>query len=155
MEYGCAWAKEKKSDPALLAEDTTESPLEKLSHGTFIKIQFSSETRPRSLSKLATDWRVWATVLRTRTAIGQILLGRSPLAKFNAKLTVTHGGVTHDKCIEPEFLYPSDIERKPPLRFLDLVKYHKEHDEAPNRQNQAGRNLSDLANGAHYRRTNS
>ena len=27
------------------------------------------------------------------------------------------------------FLYPSDVERKPPYRFLDLVKYHKEHAE--------------------------
>jgi hypothetical protein len=129
MQYGCAWAKEKRPDAALLAEDTTESPLENLPRGTFIKIQFASETRPRSLSKLATDWRVWATVLRTRTAIGQILLGRSPIVKFKAKLTVIHGGVTHVENIEPKFLYPSDIERKPAFRFLDLVKYHKEHAE--------------------------
>jgi len=129
MQYGCAWAKEKKSDAALLAEDTTESPLENLPRGTFIKIQFSSETRPRSLPKLATDQRVWATVLRTRTAIGQILLGRSPIVKFKAKLVVIHGGVTQEENIEPKFLYPNDIERKPAFRFLDLVKYHKENSE--------------------------
>jgi hypothetical protein len=129
MEYGCAWAKERRSDAALLAEDAAESPLDDLPRGTFIKIQFSPETRPRSLSKLATDWRVWATVLRTRTAIGQILLGRSPIVKLKAKLTVIHGGVTHEENIEPKFLYPSDIERRPAFRFLDLVKYHKEHAE--------------------------
>lgn len=129
MQYGCAWAKGKKSDPAMLVEDTTASPLENLPRGTFVKIQFSSETRPRSLSKLATDPRVWATVLRTRTAIGQILLGRSPIVKPNVKLTVIHGGATHEENIEPTFLYPSDIERRPAFRFLDLVNYHKEHAE--------------------------
>ena len=129
MEYGCAWAKEKKSQPAMLAEDTTESPLEKIPRGTFVKIQFSSETRPRSLSKLAIDLRVWATVLRTRTAIGQILLGRTPLARFKAKLTVIYGGVSQEVDIKSEFLFPSDIERKPSFRFLDLVKYHEEHSE--------------------------
>jgi hypothetical protein len=129
MQYGCAWAKEKKTDAALLAEDDTESPLEKFTRGTFVKIQFSPETRPRSLSKLATDPRVWATVLRTRTAIGQILLGRSPIVSFKAKLNVIHGGVTHTDNIEPAFLFPSDIERKPPFRFLDLVQYHKDNAE--------------------------
>lgn len=129
MEYGCAWAKEKKSDVAMLAEDTTASPLEDLPRGTYLKVQFSPDTRPRSLSKLAVDWRVWATVLRTRTAIGQILLGRTPIVKFKTKLTVIHGGGSHEENIEPKFLYPSDIERKPAFRFLDLVKYHKEHAE--------------------------
>ncbi len=125
MQYGCAWAKERKSDAAMLAEDATASPLENHPRGTFIKVQFSPETRPRSLSKLAVDWRVWATVLRTRTAIGQILLGRGPIVKFKVKLNIIHGGATHEESVEPRFLYPSDIERKPSFRFLDLVKYHK------------------------------
>ncbi len=129
MQYGRTWAKGKRNDPALLAVDDTESPLEKLPRGTFIRVQFSPETRPRSLSKLATDSRVWATVLRTRTAIGQILLGRNPIVSFKAKLNVIHGGVTHSENIEPSFLYPHEIERKPAFRFLDLVKYHKEHPE--------------------------
>ena len=129
MQYGCAWAKERKSDAAMLAEDATASPLENHPRGTFIKVQFSPETRPRSLSKLAVDWRVWATVLRTRTAIGQILLGRGPIVKFKVKLNIIHGGATHEESVEPRFLYPSDIERKPSFRFLDLVKYHKEHAE--------------------------
>ena len=129
MQYGCAWAKERKSDAAMLAEDATASPLENHPRGTFIKVQFSPETRPRSLSKLAVDWRVWATVLRTRTAIGQILLGRGPIVKFKVKLNIIHGGATHEESVEPRFLYPSDIERKPSFRFLDFVKYHKEHAE--------------------------
>lgn len=129
MQYGCAWTKEKRSDPALLAADPTESPLDTLPRGTFIKIQFSSDTRPRSLAKIATDPRVWATVLRTRTAVGQILLGRSPVVEFKAKLKVIHGSDIHTESIEPAFLYPSDVTRKPAYRFLDLVKYHKDHAE--------------------------
>ena len=129
MQYGCAWTKEKRTDSALLIEDTSPSPLDKLSRGTYVRVQFSSETRPRSLAKLATDHRVWATVLRTRTAIGQILLDRDPIVELRVKLTVIHGPNVNYENIEPRFLFPSEITRKPAYRFLNLVEYHKDHAE--------------------------
>lgn len=129
MQYGLAWTKEKRSEPALLTEDSSPSPLDVLPRGTYVKIQFSSDTRPRSLAKLATDPRVWATILRTRTAIGQILLGRQPIVELEAKLKVIHGGETSTAVVKPSFLYPHEVERKPAFRFLDLVQYHKDHSE--------------------------
>ena len=129
MQYACAWANGKRPDPALLTEDQEVSPLDKLSRGTYVRIQFSADTRPRNLAKLGVDPKVWATVLRTRTAVGQILLGRDPVVNFKTKLTVIHGSGTVSEELPSTFLYPHEVQRKPAYRFLDLVDYHRVHAE--------------------------
>ena len=130
MQYGRAWATEARTESALLTEDSNDSPLDRLSRGTFLRVQFSSNTRPRSLSHLASTVDIWKTVLCTKTAIGQIMLpGDGPVAPFKVKLSVVTGEPTPSESIEPKFLYPHTIVRNPPFRFLDLVEYHRAHPE--------------------------
>ena len=76
MRYGRSWAEGKRSQPAVMVEDTDPSPLDALGRGTYVRVQFSPTTRPKSLTKLAATGPVWETILRTKTAIGQVLLGR-------------------------------------------------------------------------------
>jgi len=129
MQYGRAWATGRRSEPAVMVEDSGASPLSSLARGTYVQIQFSPETRPRSLSKLASSPAVWKTILRTKTAIGQVLLGRSGICPIKVKLHLMDGGKTESSDVEASFLYPNQIERNPPFRFLDLVEYYKSHGE--------------------------
>jgi hypothetical protein len=71
MQYGRAWAKGERSDAALLVEDTRDSAIDEVKRGTYVRIQFSEHTHPRSLSRLAGTIAIWAALLRTKTAIGQ------------------------------------------------------------------------------------
>ena len=73
MQYGRAWAKGELDKPALMVEDSGPSPLDPYPRGTYVQIQFSQKTRPKSLSKLAPSIEIWKTILRTKTAIGQVL----------------------------------------------------------------------------------
>ncbi len=126
MKYGRAWATGEIPETALLNHDSEASPLDSYSRGTYLKVQFSQHTHPRSLVKIAATLGAWKTILRTKTAIGQVLLGRKPIVEFKAKLKLiaTDGSETEAK-VEPSFLYPSVVKRqKPPFRFLDLVGYH-------------------------------
>jgi hypothetical protein len=125
MKYGRVWAMGERSDPALMVEEAGASPLDSQPRGTYIQIQFSQTTRPKSLSKLASSISLWRTILRTKTAIGQVLMGRKSIAPLKVKLTLidAQGNKTTD--VEPEFLYPHQIKRTPNFRFLDLVEYHK------------------------------
>jgi hypothetical protein len=132
MKYGRVWATGERSDPALMVEDTAPSPLESQARGTYMQVQFSQTTRPRSLSKLASDVSLWRTILRTKTAIGQVLMGRKSIAPIKVKLTVIDAQGTKTTDVEPEFLYPHQIKRSPPFRFLDLVDYHKTYPEQTN-----------------------
>jgi hypothetical protein len=81
------------------------------------------------LSKVASTLPRWKTILQTKTAIGQVLMGRKPLAPLKVKVRVIDGSNTQSADVEPEFLYPHEIRRSPPFRFLDLVEYHKEYPE--------------------------
>lgn len=129
MQYGRAWAKGERSEPALMVEDPSPSPLDPYSRGTYVQVRFSQNTRPRSMNKLASSMAVWKTILRTMTAIGQVLLGREAIVPFKVKLNLVDGVKTESADVEPVFLYPHEVERNPPFRFLDLVKYYHSHAE--------------------------
>ncbi len=129
MQYGRAWAKGERSDPALMVEDPGPSLLDPKRRGTYVRVQFSPNTRPRSLNKLASSMNVWKTILRTKTAIGQVLLGRQAIVPFNTKLDLVDGGKAEAAEVQALFLYPHEVKRNPSFRFLDLVEYHQSHPE--------------------------
>lgn len=129
MQYGRAWARGERSEAAVMVEDPGASPLDSHPRGTYVQVQFSQNTRPRSLSKLASTLGVWQTILRTKTAIGQVLLGREAIVSPKVRLNLTDGGKTERGEVESRFLYPHEVKRNPPFRFLDLVEYHKTHPE--------------------------
>ena len=130
MQYGRAWATGERIEIANVTRDDSLSPLDKVDRGTYIRVAFSASTRPKSLNRLASDPRAWVTVLRTRTAIGQILLHAEPVTKLQVTLNVTDTkGAVKTFSIDPEFHYPHLVERRPPFRFLDLVSYWNTHGE--------------------------
>ena len=132
MKYGRAWATGERADPALMVEETGPSPLDSHPRGTYIQVQFSQTTRPRSLTKLASSISLWRTILRTKTAIGQVLMGRKSMVPLKVKLTLVDTQHSKSAEVEPEFLYPHQIKRTPSFRFLDLVEYHKTYPEQAN-----------------------
>ena len=87
MQYGRAWAMGERPDPAVVDEDPDPSPLEEHERGTFVEVRFSASTRPRSLAHLGNP-EAWEAVLRTRTALGQILMDQEPIATIEAVLEV-------------------------------------------------------------------
>jgi hypothetical protein len=131
MQYGLSWAMNEVSETALLNIDTSPSPLDSQARGTYVKVQFSQKTHPKSLAKITSHFGAWKTILRTKTAIGQILLDRDSIAPFKVKLTlIASDNSVKSESVEPEFLYPHTVKRpSPPFRFLDLVNYHKVYDE--------------------------
>lgn len=133
MKYGRAWTEGSSNDPAMVVEDTDPSPLDNLLRGTYVKLNFSSLTRPRSLGHLSATPEVWRVILRTRTAAGQILLGRQSVAPIQLGLHVVDGaGQRHEfEDLQADFLFPHVIRRTPPYRFLDLVEYWRTHKEEP------------------------
>ena len=48
MQYGRAWAKGERTEPAMMVEESGPSPLDAYSRGTYVQIQFSQKTRPKS-----------------------------------------------------------------------------------------------------------
>ena len=88
MRYGNAWARGGRPEPAMVDMDDGNSPLKGMRRGLFIKLQFSDSTRPKSLRGLTTYMDAWAAILRTRTAIGQILIDREPLVDIEFSLTL-------------------------------------------------------------------
>ncbi len=130
MQYGRAWAAGTREDAALLVEDARSSPIDNVGRGTYIQIQFSEHTLPRSLPHLGGTAAIWIALLRTKTAIGQILLGRGSVADFTVTLKViTSDGKEETQEVAPQFLYPHTIPRNPPFRFLDLADYYTKHPE--------------------------
>lgn len=130
MQYGRAWALGERTESANVVHDDAASPLDNAERGTYLRIIFSPSTRPKSLNRLASDPKVWVTILRTRTAIGQVHLNSDVITKFQVTLHVIDGkAVDHKFQVEPEFYYPHLVTRKPPFRFLDLVKYWDTHGE--------------------------
>jgi hypothetical protein len=112
-----------------MVEDSNPSPLEQHSRGTYIQVQLSSDTRPRSLNKIASTLNAWKVILRTKTAIGQVLLAREPVVALQAKLKLIDDNKTDETDIEATFLYPHTSKRTPPFRFLNLVEYYATHHE--------------------------
>jgi hypothetical protein len=129
MQYGRAWATGERSDPALMVEDKSASPLDSYQRGTYVRILFSQSTRPKSLGKVASTLDMWKTILRTKTAVGQVLLGRKPVVALKVKLIVVDGGNTQAADVPAEFLYPHEVKRNPAFRFLDLVDYYQHYSE--------------------------
>ena len=127
MRYGNAWARGDRKKPAMVDKDTQESPLVKLNRGTFVRLQFSQSTRPKSLSALTPRLAAWSAILQTRTAIGQVLIGREPLVDIEVSLTLIDSQGEESDSLKPAFLFPHHVDRNPEFRFLDVGKYYKEH----------------------------
>jgi len=129
MQHARTWTQGQRSESAVIVEDTRPSPLDSYARGTLVRVHFSASTRPRSLAHLASAPKVWPTILRNRTAIGQILGNREPVVKFEVRLTVIDGNGSHSFQVQPAFHYPHLVARKPPFRFLDLPEYYRTHSE--------------------------
>ncbi len=129
MQYARAWAENRRSEPPLLVEDSRGSILEKYPRGTLVQLQFSPYTRPKSLSHLASTPETWEAILRTKTAVGQVLLGREPLVKLDVQLHVVTEAGTESRPIPAEYQYPHKIKRPHAFRFLDVPKYYLTHAE--------------------------
>ena len=127
MRYGNAWARGDRQESALVDRDDERSPLEKLDRGTYVRLQFSSSTRPKSLSALTPHMSAWSAILRTRTAVGQILLDRSPLVDIEVSLSVIDSQGARSDSLKPAFLFPHDVDRIPGFRFLDVGAYYEKH----------------------------
>ena len=124
MRYGRQWVAQDRKESALLTEDPEKSPLEQYNRGTYVKIQFSQRTRPKSLRHLGSSKDIWGTVLRTRTAIGQVVAAdEKPIVPIKARLILHRSSYTEQEDIDPTFLYPHKVPRNPPFRFLDLVGF--------------------------------
>lgn len=129
MRYGNAWARGDRLEAAMVDRDDEESPLDKHDRGTFIRLQFSQSTRPRSLAGLTRHISAWDAILRTRTAAGQILMGRSPLVDIEVSLTLVDSQGESSVDVTPAFLFPHHVVRNPVFRFLDLGNYYEKHPE--------------------------
>ena len=70
----------------------------------------------------------WTAILRTRTAIGQVLIGRESLTDIEVSLTIIDSGEETVK-VDPSFLFPSEVVRSPQLRFLDVGEYYQKYPE--------------------------
>jgi hypothetical protein len=89
MKFSRKWAEGKQENPPLLTIDSETTPLEKQhKRGTYIRVQFSSNTRPASLAHLASNPEAWIAIIRTRTAAGQILFGIEAATKIKARLKI-------------------------------------------------------------------
>ena len=128
MRFGRQWVDGKRADPPMLDIDTEATQLDKHKRGTYIRLQFSADTKPHSLSYLGSSVQLWEAIIRTRTAVGQILIEQEPVTTFKVHLTlIGKDGLAAEKDISPEYYYPHLVKRNPPLRFLDIGKYHDEH----------------------------
>jgi hypothetical protein len=117
MKFGKQWVDGKRADPPLLDIDTEQTPLDRHKRGTFIRLRFSSDTKPHSLSHLGSSVALWEAILRTRTAAGRILIGQEPVAKFKVHLTlVGKDGLAAKKILRQSY-YPHLVKRNPRYAF--------------------------------------
>ena len=133
MQYGRAWVHGERR-ASKIVEDSRPSPLDEYPHGTYIQVRFSPYTRPKSLRSLVPNNALWETVLRTRTAIGQILLEREALTDIDVRLKIINGNnLPMAYSIEPTFLFPHTIVRSPAFRLTlpDYWKIQGEHTKPP------------------------
>ena len=136
MRYGNAWARGERAEPAVVDRDDDDSPLKTFSRGTFVRLQFSPSTRPRSLRHLTPNIGAWAAILQTRTAIGQVLIKREPLVNIEVLLTVIDSNRDESVRVEPRFLFPHDVPRNPDFRYLDVGRYYTDHPQLSDIPNQ-------------------
>jgi transcriptional regulator with XRE-family HTH domain len=128
MRHGRRWAEGQTDTPPIVDIDDTSLGLDRHKRGTAVRIVFSGSTRPAHLSNLGTSIGVWEAILRTRTAAGQVLLGREPVAPIKIKLTLINNKNQRDsRDIEPLFYYPDSVKKNPEFRFLDVWDYHQQH----------------------------
>ena len=127
MRYGNAWARGDRQDSAMVDRDDDVSPLKRLKRGTCVRLQFSPSTRPKSLNALTPHIEAWEAILRTRTAIGQVLIGRTPLVDIEFSLTLINSLGKESVHSKPSFLFPHDVVRNPEFRFLDVGKYYEKY----------------------------
>ena len=130
MEGGRDWVSGEQDDPPIMVEDEAQSPLDAHDRGTFFRVKLSAQTRPRSLAAIAANYKTWAVILRTRTAIGQVGLIREAAVPIEVQLKVTESnGDTHSLPIDPDFWLPHRVSRQPEFRWLDLGEYWAAHGE--------------------------
>ena len=127
MRYGNAWARGQFPESPKVDRDEGDSPLKRLNRGTFVRLQFSPSTRPKSLVALTPHIDAWDAILRTRTAIGQVLIDREPLVDIEFLVTLIDSQGQESTHPEPKFLFPHDVVRSPEYRFLDVGKYYEKH----------------------------
>jgi hypothetical protein len=128
MRFGRQWVEGKGTEPPMLEADAETTPLDSRKRGTYLRMQFSSDTRPASLSQLGSTIELWEVIVRTRTAAGQIILGLDPVAPIRVHLIlINKDGLKAEKDIKAEFYYPHLVERNPEFRFLDVGEYHKKN----------------------------
>lgn len=129
MQNGLGWARGEQPGYPIMKEDTANSPLHAYDRGSYLRIQLSPKTRPRSLNAIASNPKVWPVILRTRSAIGQVLLRNPSPVDITIRLTVIKDAEHNTEEVEPGFLYPHLVEREPEFRFQDVAAYWEEHGE--------------------------
>jgi DNA topoisomerase VI subunit B len=76
MQYGRAWAKGERREAAVIVEDSSpSSPLDKHPRGTYVQIQLSPNTRPKSLNRIAPSAKTWKAILRTKNGYRSDIAG--------------------------------------------------------------------------------
>ena len=152
MKFGRKWAEGGQDEAPLLTIDSETTPLEKQhKRGTYVRVQFSPNTRPASLVHLCSQPEAWIAIIRTRTAVGQILFGVTPPTKIRVKLKfIDKTGRTQEYDVDPEFFYPHLVSRNPKFRMLDLADYFRKHKavaNVPSRVQAPGWNIYKLGHG--------
>ena len=109
MKFGRVWARGDQKEKAYIVEDSGPSPLDKYPRGTYVQIQLSPNTSPKSLNKIASSTDAWKSILRTKTAIGQILLDCEPVVPLKAKLRIVEGNKITETNVETTFIYPHKV----------------------------------------------
>jgi hypothetical protein len=128
MSGALDWVQERTQAPPKVEEDTSPSPLDAHERGTYVEIQLSRHTRPRELRRMASSLRAWATILRTRTAVGQILVNQEAFCSFLIQLSLVTGDNEEGVCeVTPRFVFPHEVEREPEFRFLDVEEFWAKH----------------------------
>lgn len=129
MKYGRDWVDGRRSEAPILNIDDSPTPLDATRRrGTYLRLLFSQYTSPQSLLHLGTSLDIWEAILRTRTAVGQILIEEEPATQFKVTLTlVATDGSLSEREVAPIFYYPDQAKRLPAFQFLDIGRYKLEH----------------------------
>ncbi|MFL5244510.1 MAG: ATP-binding protein [Gemmataceae bacterium] len=128
MRHGRQWVEGKNETVPMLEKDNASLGLDRYKRGTAIRLMFSANTRPANLYSLGASISIWEAIIRTRTAAGQVSLGRDALANIKVRLVlIKSDGTKEIRDVSPEFYYPHLVVRNPSFRFLDVWKYHQDN----------------------------